>query len=185
MKRELQEEKSKKKKTEKMTIILGLYQERTQCILPIQHMQKVLNIFKENITKMNTVCHSNHEDNSISNLYLAKYTVKRNHTDVQNLADNRKIAFELTEDEINNILKNKDEPLNLAVRMFFSENNVKQYINNKKLGDRHIGYLKDTNEGYRILLASNTSVTHLNSLNLELVNNNNRNSIYGENDETR
>ena len=60
-----------------------------------------------------------------------------------------------------------------------------KYINNKKLGDRHIGYLKDTNEGYRILLASNTSVTHLNSLNLELVNNNNRNSIYGENDETR
>lgn len=142
-------------------------------------------IYLENITKMNTVCHSNHEDNSISNLYLAKYTVKRNHTDVQNLADNRKIAFELTEDEINNILKNKDERLNLAVRMFFSESNVKQYINNKKLGDRHIGYLKDTNEGYRILLASNTSVTHLNSLNLELVNNNNRNSIYGENDETR
>ena len=136
-------------------------------------------IYLENITKINTVCHSNHEDNSISNLYVAKYTVKRNHTDVQNL------AFELTEDEIKDILKNRDERLNLAFRMFFSEANTEQYINNEKLGDRHIGYLKDTEEGYRILLASSTCITHLNSLNLEQVNSFNQKLVHGENDEPR
>lgn len=142
-------------------------------------------IYLENITKINTVCHSNHEDNSISNLYVAKYTVKRNHTDVQNLASNKNIAFELTEDEIKDILKNRDERLNLAFRMFFSEANTKQYINNEKLGDRHIGYLKDTEEGYRILLASSTCITHLNSLNLEQVNSFNQKLVHGENDEPR
>lgn len=142
-------------------------------------------IYLENITKINTVCHSNHEDNSISNLYVAKYTVKRNHTDVQNLASNKNIAFELTEDEIKDILKNRDERLNLAFRMFFSEANTEQYINNEKLGDRHIGYLKDTEEGYRILLASSTCITHLNSLNLEQVNSFNQKLVHGENDEPR
>ena len=142
-------------------------------------------IYLENITKLNTVCHNSHADNAISNLYIAKYMLKRNHSSAQNLADNKKIAFELTEDEINNILKNKDERLNLAVRMFFSEGNTNKYINNEKLGDRHIGYLKDTEEGYRVLLASNTCVNHLNSLNLELLNNNNQNPTYGENIEPR
>lgn len=142
-------------------------------------------IYLENITKLNTVCHNSHADNAISNLYIAKYMVKRNHSSAQNLVDNKKIAFELTEDEINNILKNKDERLNLAVRMFFSEGNTNKYINNEKLGDRHIGYLKDTDEGYRVLLASNTCVNHLNSLNLELLNNNNQNPTYGEDIESR
>lgn len=142
-------------------------------------------IYLENITKLNTVCHNSHADNAISNLYIAKYTVKRNHNSVQNLADNKKIAFELTEDEINNILKNRDERLNLAVRMFFSEGNTNQYIYNKRLGDRHIGYLKDTEEGYRVLLASKTCITHLNSLNLELLNTSNQNQTYGENIEPR
>ena len=142
-------------------------------------------IYLENITKLNTVCHNSHADNAISNLYIAKYMVKRNHSSAQNLVDNKKIAFELREDEINNILKNKDERLNLAVRMFFSEGNTNKYINNEKLGDRHIGYLKDTDEGYRVLLASNTCVNHLNSLNLELLNNNNQNPTYGEDIESR
>lgn len=142
-------------------------------------------IYLENITKLNTVCHNSHADNAISNLYIAKYMVKRNHSSAQNLVDNKKIAFELTEDEINNILKNKDERLNLAVRMFFSEGNTNKYINNEKLGDRHIGYLKDTDEGYRVLLASNTCVNHLNSLNLELLNNNNQKPTYGEDIESR
>ncbi len=142
-------------------------------------------IYLENIIKINTVCHSNYEDNSISNLYVAKYTVKRNHTDVQNLASNRNIAFELTEDEIKDILKNRDERLNLAFRMFFSEANTEQYINNEKLGDRHIGYLKDTEEGYRILLASSTCINHLNSLNLEQINSFNQKTVQDENDEPR
>lgn len=48
-------------------------------------------IYLENITKLNTVCHNSHADNAISNLYIAKYMVKRNHSSAQNLADIKKL----------------------------------------------------------------------------------------------
>ena len=90
------------------------------------------------------------------------------------IANKNNIAFELTEDEMNNILKNNDESLNFAFRGLFSERNVGQYRSSGELGSKHIGYLKRTLEGYKILLGSNSSRNYLNSLNLELYNSANR-----------
>lgn len=125
-------------------------------------------IYLDKIVKVNTIVHR--EDEQISNLYIAIYTAKRNSDDVQNLANKKSIAFELTDEEMNNILKNNDERLNFTFRSLFSERNVGQYIDRGELGSRHIGFLKKTIEGYKILLGCNSSRNYLNSLNLELYN---------------
>lgn len=124
-------------------------------------------ILIDKIVKVNTVIHN---DNQSSNLYIAKYTSKRRFDDVEDLAQNNNIAFELAEDEMNNLLTNTNDNLNLAFRTLFSEANVSQYTGNSALGNKHIGYLKATPEGYRILYGSNSSRNYLNSLNLELYN---------------
>lgn len=125
-------------------------------------------IYLDRIVKVNTIIHR--ADDQISNLYIAKYTAKRNSDDVQNLATQKSIAFELTDEEMNNILKNDDDRLNFTFRSLFSERNVRQYIDRGELGSRHIGFLKKTIEGYKILLGCNSSRNYLNSLNLELYN---------------
>lgn len=124
-------------------------------------------ILLDRIVKVNAVVHS---DKQISNLYLAKYTSKREIYDKENLAQNNNIAFELAEDEMNTLLTNTNDNLNLAFRTLFSEANVNQYSGNSVLGNKHIGYLKNTPDGYRILYGSNSSRNYLNSLNLELYN---------------
>ena len=124
-------------------------------------------ILIDKIVKVNTVIHN---DNQSSNLYIARYTSKRRFDDVEDLAQNNNIAFELAEDEMNNLLTNTNDNLNLAFRTLFSEANVSQYTGNSALGNKHIGYLKATPEGYRILYGSNSSRNYLNSLNLELYN---------------
>lgn len=128
-------------------------------------------ILLDKIVRVKTIVH---KDGQTSDLYIAQYTAKRKPDDVQNLADKSNIAFELTEDEMNNILKNTDDSLNFAFRGLFSEKNVNQYKSTGELGSRHIGYLKRTIEGYKILLGSNSSRSYLNSLNLEMYNSNNR-----------
>lgn len=128
-------------------------------------------ILLDKIVRVKTIVH---KDGQTSDLYIAQYTAKRKPDDVQNLADKSNIAFELTEDEMNNILKNTDDSLNFAFRGLFSERNVNQYKSTGELGSRHIGYLKRTIEGYKILLGSNSSRSYLNSLNLEMYNSNNR-----------
>lgn len=125
-------------------------------------------IYLDRIIKVNTIIHR--EDDQISNLYIAKYTAKRNSDDAQNLASQKSIAFELTDEEMNNILKNDDDRLNFTFRSLFSERNVGQYIDRGELGSRHIGFLKKTIEGYKILLGCSSSRNYLNSLNLELYN---------------
>ena len=125
-------------------------------------------IYLDRIVKVKTIVHR--ADDQISNLYIAKYTAKRNSDDVQNLASKKSIAFELTDEEMNSILKNDDDRLNFTFRSLFSERNVGQYIDRGELGSRHIGFLKKTIEGYKILLGCNSSRNYLNSLNLELNN---------------
>lgn len=125
-------------------------------------------IYLDRIVKVNTIMHR--ADDQISNLYIAKYTAKRNSDDVQNLASQKTIAFELTDEEMNSILKNDDDRLNFTFRSLFSERNVGQYIDRGELGSRHIGFLKKTIEGYKILLGCSSSRNYLNSLNLELYN---------------
>lgn len=125
-------------------------------------------IYLDGIVKVKTIVHR--ADDQISNLYIAKYTAKRNSDDVQNLASKKSIAFELTDEEMNSILKNDDDRLNFTFRSFFSERNVGQYIDRGELGSRHIGFLKKTIEGYKILLGCSSSRNYLNSLNLELYN---------------
>lgn len=131
-------------------------------------------ILLDKIVRVKTIVH---KDGQTSDLYIAQYTAKRKPDDVQNLADKSNIAFELTEDEMNNILKNTDDSLNFAFRGLFSERNVNQYKSTGELGSRHIGYLKRTIEGYKILLGSNSSRSYLNSLNLEMYNSNNRSNL--------
>lgn len=125
-------------------------------------------IYLDGIVKVKTIVHR--ADDQISNLYIAKYTAKKNSDDVQNLASKKSIAFELTDEEMNSILKNDDDRLNFTFRSLFSERNVGQYIDRGELGSRHIGFLKKTIEGYKILLGCNSSRNYLNSLNLELYN---------------
>lgn len=125
-------------------------------------------IYLDGIVKVKTIVHR--ADDQISNLYIAKYTAKRNSDDVQNLASKKSIAFELTDEEMNSILKNDDDRLNFTFRALFSERNVGQYIDRGELGSRHIGFLKKTIEGYKILLGCSSSRNYLNSLNLELYN---------------
>ena len=125
-------------------------------------------IYLDGIVKVKTIVHR--ADDQISNLYIAKYTAKRNSDDAQNLASKKSIAFELTDEEMNSILKNDDDRLNFTFRSLFSERNVGQYIDRGELGSRHIGFLKKTIEGYKILLGCNSSRNYLNSLNLELYN---------------
>ena len=120
-------------------------------------------IYLDRIVKVKTIVHR--ADDQISNLYIAKYTAKRNSDDVQNLASKKSIAFELTDEEMNSILKNDDDRLNFTFRSLFSERNVGQYIDRGELGSRHIGFLKKTIEGYKILLGCNSSRNYLNSLN--------------------
>ena len=131
-------------------------------------------ILLDRILKVNEVVH---RDGQMSNLYVAKYTAKRRFDDVENLAHNNNIAFELSEDEMSNLLTNKNDSLNFAFRTLFSEANVDQYVGNGELGNRHIGYLKKTTEGYRILYGSESSRNYLNSLNMELYNTQGKNSF--------
>ena len=121
-------------------------------------------IYLDRIVKVKTIVHR--ADDQISNLYIAKYTAKRNSDDVQNLASKKSIAFELTDEEMNSILKNDDDRLNFTFRSLFSERNVGQYIDRGELGSRHIGFLKKTIEGYKILLGCNSSRNYLNSYNI-------------------
>ena len=53
----------------------------------------------------------------------------------------------------------------------------RRYVGNGELGNRHIGYLKKTTEGYRILYGSESSRNYLNSLNMELYNTQGKNSF--------
>ena len=131
-------------------------------------------ILLDRILKVNEVVH---RDGQMSNLYVAKYTAKRRFDDVENLAHNNNIAFELSEDEMSNLLTNKNDSLNFAFRTLFSEANVDQYVGNGELGNRHIGYLKKTTEGYRILYGSESSRNYLNSLNMDLYNTQGKNSF--------
>lgn len=132
-------------------------------------------IFLDKIVRVNTIVH---KDGQTSDLYIAQYTAKRKPDEVEKLSNKSNIAFELIEDEMNNILKNNDESLNFAFRGLFSERNVSQYSSSTgELGSRHIGYLKRTIEGYKIILGSNSSKNYLNSLNLELYNSTNKSTV--------
>ena len=120
------------------------------------------------VTKLNTVIH---KDSQITtNLYIADYTAKKNYLDVQDSNKKGMLAFELTEDEMKKLLKNRDDSLNLAFRMLFSEKNVSHYMGADSLGNKHVGCLKDTVEGYKVLLGSNISKSYLDSLNIDRYN---------------
>ena len=113
----------------------------------------------DEVTKVNSVVHN---DDNISNLYVTNYTARTDSEEQQK--DNQKLAFELGDEDMNELLKNDDERLNLAFRTLFSETNVEQYKDSENLGSRHIGYLKKTEEGYRILMGCKSARTFLNSL---------------------
>ena len=120
------------------------------------------------VTKLNTVIH---KDSQITtNLYIADYTAKKNYLDVPDSNKKGMLAFELTEDEMKKLLKNRDDSLNLAFRMLFSEKNVSHYMGADSLGNKHVGCLKDTVEGYKVLLGSNISKSYLDSLNIDRYN---------------
>lgn len=121
-------------------------------------------IVLDELTKVNSVVHN---DEQMSNLYIANYSTRGDFSDQESPNPKQKVAFELSDKTMEDLLKNHDEGLNFAFRTLFSETNVSQYLNADKLGDRHIGYLKKTDEGYRIILGSKTSKGFLNSLKLE------------------
>ena len=121
-------------------------------------------IVLDELTKVNSVVHN---DEQMSNLYIANYSTRGDFSDQESPNPKQKVAFELSDKTMEDLLKNHDEGLNFAFRTLFSETNVSQYLNADKLGDRHIGYLKKTDEEYRIILGSKTSKGFLNSLKLE------------------
>lgn len=124
-------------------------------------------IFLDELTKVNSVVHG---EDSIANLYITNYEARKEHVDQDKESDKEQLAFELTDEDMNELLKNDDESLNLAFRTLFSETNVGQYKGSRKLGSKHIGYLKKTIEGYKILLGCNSSKNYLDSLNLKKFN---------------
>lgn len=118
-------------------------------------------VFLDELAKVNSVIHGN---DNISNLYVTNYTSRRDSSEQENPDKKQELAFELADDDMNELLKNDDERLNLAFRTLFSETNVDQYRDSEELGSRHIGYLKKTEEGYRILMGCKSARTFLNSL---------------------
>lgn len=120
----------------------------------------------EEVTPVKNVVHN--ANNSTSNIYTAVYRKKTKVGDVEQLDSKRKIAFELSEEDMNDLVYNKNENLTMYFRRMMSSNNIARYDEEKGIAKNHVGYLRRVEEGkYEILLASEVSKRFLESLEKE------------------
>ena len=120
----------------------------------------------EEVTPVKNVVHNT--NNSTSTIYTAVYRKKTKVGDVEQLDSKRKIAFELSEEDMNDLIYNKNENLTMYFRRMMSSNNIARYGSEEGISKNHIGYLRKVEEGkYEILLASEVSKKFLESLEME------------------
>ncbi len=117
----------------------------------------------EEVTPVKNVLHN--ANNSTSTIYTATYRTKNKVGDVEQLDHKRRIAFELSEQDMDDLLYNKNENLTTYFRRMMSSNNIARYDEEKGIAKNHVGYLRRVEEGkYEILLASEVSKKFLESL---------------------
>lgn len=117
----------------------------------------------EEVTPVKNVLHN--ANNSTSTIYTATYRNKNKVGDVEQLDHKRRIAFELSEQDMDDLLYNKNENLTTYFRRMMSSNNIARYDEEKGIAKNHVGYLRRVEEGkYEILLASEVSKKFLESL---------------------
>lgn len=120
----------------------------------------------EEVTPVKNVLHS--ANNSTSTIYTATYRTKNKVGDVEQLDHKRRIAFELSEQDMDDLVYNKNENLTTYFRRMMSSNNIARYDEEKGIAKNHVGYLRRVEEGkYEILLASEVSKRFLESLEKE------------------
>ena len=120
----------------------------------------------EEVTPVKNVLHN--ANNSTSTIYTATYRTKNKVGDVEQLDHKRRIAFELSEQDMDDLLYNKNENLTTYFRRMMSSNNIARYDEEKGIAKNHVGYLRRVEEGkYEILLASEVSKKFLESLEME------------------
>ena len=117
----------------------------------------------EEVTPVKNVLHN--ANNSTSTIYTATYRTKNKVGDVEQLDHKRRIAFELSDQDMDDLLYNKNENLTTYFRRMMSSNNIARYDEEKGIAKNHVGYLRRVEEGkYEILLASEVSKKFLESL---------------------
>lgn len=117
----------------------------------------------EEVTPVKNVLHN--ANNSTSTIYTATYRTKNKVGDVEQLDHKRRIAFELSEQDMDDLLYNKNENLTTYFRRMMSSNNIARYDEEKGIAKNHVGYLRRVEEEkYEILLASEVSKKFLESL---------------------
>ena len=117
----------------------------------------------EEVAPVKNVLHN--ANNSTSTIYTATYRTKNKVGDVEQLDHKRRIAFELSEQDMDDLLYNKNENLTTYFRRMMSSNNIARYDEEKGIAKNHVGYLRRVEEGkYEILLASEVSKKFLESL---------------------
>ena len=117
----------------------------------------------EEVTPVKNVLHN--ANNSTSTIYTATYRTKNKVGDVEQLDHKRRIAFELSDQDMDDLLYNKNENLTTYFRRMMSSNNIARYDEEKGISKNHVGYLRRVEEGkYEILLASEVSKKFLESL---------------------
>lgn len=120
----------------------------------------------EEVTPIKKVMHN--VNNSNSTIYTAIYRTKAKVGNVEQLDFKRKIAFELSEQDMNDLVYNKNENLTKYFRRMMSSNNLTRYNAKDGVAKNHVGYLRRVEEGkYEILLASEVSKKFLESLEQE------------------
>lgn len=120
----------------------------------------------EEVTPVKNVVHN--VNNSTSTIYIATYRTKNKVGDVEQLDYKRKIAFELSKEDMNDLIYNRNENLTMYFRRMMSSNNIERYNAEEGIAKNHVGYLRKTEkEKYEILLASEVSKNFLASLEKE------------------
>ena len=117
----------------------------------------------EEVTPVKSVIHS--VNNCTSTIYTAVYRTKTKVGDVEQLDYKRRIAFELSEEDMNDLICNQNQDLTMYFRRMMSSNNIARYNAEEGIAKNHVGYLRKVEEGkYEILLASEVSKKFLESL---------------------
>lgn len=123
------------------------------------------NIIKvENIKPVKAVKHN--ADNSTSVIYIAKHKTNTRNGDIEQLDSERKIAFEISQEDMEALKYNQDPELTKQFRRMMSSANVSRFVSepNSSAKRIHLGYIRKGRENYEILLPSEVSKRFLEDL---------------------
>lgn len=116
------------------------------------------NIIKlENIKPVKAVKHN--ADNTTSVIYISTHKTNTKNGDIEQLDSERKIAFEISQEDMETLKSNQNPELTKQFRKMMSSTNISRYISEPNTSNKsiHLGYVRKGRENYEILLGSEVS----------------------------